>query len=170
MSVFFIKQPAETRTIGVDYTNKIPIGVTLVSRQVLAARLDVMQTALFASTAVGVSTLQTAADVGNGAILTLEPGTDNEEVVLVQIATGANPCSVTLLNQLSNAHTTGVAVDYYPGASDEVLGITTPIVGNVAQTKVQRGKHGEQYHLMFLVTLSNGDVLEDDIFMHVEDQ
>lgn len=169
MSVFFIKHPTEAYTIGVDYTNKLPVGVTLASSQVLAAKLDVTKTSLVGSVSAGAITLQTIENVGNGAILTLEPGSPQEEIVLAQSAAGSNPCTVTLVGHLSAAHAAGTGVDYYPGVTVEVLGVTTPIAGFLAQAKVQNGQHGKQYHLNFLVTLSNGDLVEENIVMRVED-
>lgn len=165
----FVKQPAEAYTISIDYTDRLPVGVTLSSRIVLAARLDTTITTMTASSAVGANTVLTVDNVGNGAILTIDPGTLEEEVVLVQTATGVSPCTCQLMNQLSNAHASGTPISYFPGASDEVLGVTTPIVGNQAQAKVQRGQHGNRYHVMFLTTLSNGDLVEDDVIMQVED-
>jgi hypothetical protein len=166
----FTKQPAEAYTIAVDYTDRLPVGVTLSSRVVLAARLDTNETSLSLAASANATTLLTVADVGNGAILTVDPGTPLEEIVLVQSAAGSNPCTCQLMNQLSNSHAIGARVIYFPGASDEVLGTTSPVSGNTVQAKVQRGQHGNNYHLMFLTTLSNGDVLEDDVIMTVEDQ
>lgn len=166
----FTKQPSEAYTIAFDYTDKLPIGVGLSSRVVLAARLDTTITVTTSASSVGDNTLFTVANVGNGAIITIDPGTESEEVVLVQTATGSLPCTCALMSQLSLAHAAGTPISYYPGSSDEVLGVTSPIVGNQAQAKVQRGQHGNRYHLMFLTTLSNGDVIEDDVIMEVEEQ
>lgn len=163
----FTKQPAEAYTIAVDYTDRLPVSVTLSSRVVLAARLDTTETILALASSLNASTLQTVAAVGNGAILTIEPGSANEEVVIVQSEAGG-VCQ--LMNQLSLVHPIGARVTYFPGATDEVIGTTSPISGNLVQAKVQRGQHGNNYHLMFLTTLSNGDVIEDDVIMTVEDQ
>src|SRR5688572_24208018 len=159
----FTKQPAESYTISMDYTDRLPIGVTLSSRVVLAAHLNTTITSTAASASEGSSTIQTVANVGSGAIITINPNTDFAEVVLVQTATGANPCTCQLMSQLSHTHASGTPVTYFPGVSDEVFGVTTAIVGNQAQAKVQNGQHGNRYQLMFLTTLSNGDIIEDDV-------
>lgn len=163
----FTKQPAEAYTIAVDYTDRLPVGVTLSSRVVLAAKLTTTETTLAAGASVDASTVTTVANVGSGAILTIDSGTELEEVVLVQSEAGG---ICQLMNQLSNAHAIGSRVVYFPGATDEVIGTTSPISGFTVQAKVQRGQHGHNYHLMFLTTLSNGDVVEDDVIMTVEDQ
>jgi len=56
------------------------------------------------------------------------------------------------------------------GAADNsVLASTTAtIVGTQARVKVQAGTSGLDYKLTFLATLSNGDVLEEDLIMEVE--
>lgn len=56
------------------------------------------------------------------------------------------------------------------GATDNtVLASTTAtIVGTQARVKVQAGTSGIDYQVTFLCTLSNGDVLEEDLTMDVE--
>jgi hypothetical protein len=166
----FTKQPAEAYTIAIDYTDRLPVGVALSSRVVLGAKLTTDETFLAVSAAVDSSTIFTVLNVGIGAILTIEPGTAKEEIVIVQSTAGSSPSTCVLMSQLSNDHDLGARIVYYPGATDEVIGTTTPVVGNRVQAKVQRGQHGNNYHLMFLTTLSNGDVVEDDVIMTVEDQ
>lgn len=55
------------------------------------------------------------------------------------------------------------------GATDNsVLASTTAtIVGTQARVKVQAGTTGVEYKLTFLVTLSNSDLLEEDVIMQV---
>lgn len=53
-------------------------------------------------------------------------------------------------------------------ASGTVLsGTSATIAGTQALIKVQAGTHGLAYRLRFRVTLSNADVLEEDILMQV---
>jgi hypothetical protein len=97
MTKEFIKQPAESYTIAVEFTGKLPTGATLTSGTVSAVRLD----------------------------------------------TGA--------------------------ADNSVLASTTAtIVGTQARVKVQAGTSGVDYKVSFLVTLSNSDLLEEDIEMRVQ--
>lgn len=62
------------------------------------------------------------------------------------------------------------AVRLDTGATDNtVLASTTAtIVGTQARVKVQAGTSGIDYKLTFLMMLSNGDVLEEDVTMEVE--
>ncbi|MCS6302372.1 MAG: hypothetical protein H8K07_01700 [Nitrospira sp.] len=55
------------------------------------------------------------------------------------------------------------------GATDNsVLASTTAtIVGTQARVKIQAGTSGVDYEVTFLVTLSTGDVLEEDVIMQV---
>jgi hypothetical protein len=55
------------------------------------------------------------------------------------------------------------------GATDNsVLASTTAtIVGTQARVKVQSGTTGIDYKITFLVTLSDGSVLEEDVLMQV---
>lgn len=56
------------------------------------------------------------------------------------------------------------------GATDNsVLASTTAtIVGTQARVKVQAGTSGLDYKITWLMTLSNGDILEEDVTMDVE--
>lgn len=92
----FSKQPAETYTIGIDFTGKLPTGATVSSGTVAA--FD----------AAGVS--------ASGTVLS---------------------------------------------------GTTATIVGNEARIKVLAGTHGQDYRIRFSVTLSNADILEEDVLMRV---
>ncbi|BFU90161.1 MAG: hypothetical protein NTAFB01_13480 [Nitrospira sp.] len=77
-----------------------------------------------------------------------------------KLPTGAN---------LSSGTVSVVRLD--TGATDNtVLASTTAtIVGTQARVKVQSGTTGIDYKITFLVTLSNGDVLEEDVLMQVLD-
>jgi hypothetical protein len=92
----FSKQPAETYTIGVDFTGKLPAAATISSGTVAAVDAA---------------------------------GTDMTGTVL---ASG-----------------------------------TATIVGNEARVKVLAGVHGQDYRIRFQVTLSNSDLLEEDVLMRV---
>jgi hypothetical protein len=94
----FTKQPAETYTIRVDCTGKLPTGATI-STGVVAA-LDLL-------------------------------GTDVSGTVL--------------------------------------SGTSATIVGDEARIKVLAGTHGQDYRIRFRLTLSNADVLEEDVVMEVRD-
>lgn len=61
------------------------------------------------------------------------------------------------------------AVRLDTGATDtSVLASTTAtIVGTQARVKVQAGASGVDYKITFLLTLSNADLLEEDVLMHV---
>lgn len=95
----FSKQPAEAYTIGLEFSGKLPTGVSLSS----------------------------------GTVAAYDPtGTDVSGTVL--------------------------------------SGTTATITGTQARIKVLAGTHGIDYRLQFLVTLSNADVLEEDVLMMVENQ
>lgn len=56
-------------------------------------------------------------------------------------------------------------------ASSIVLsGTTATISGTQASIKVLAGTHGVDYRLRFRVTLTNADVLEEDVLMQVANQ
>lgn len=93
----FVKQPAESYTIGVEFEGKLPTGVTLSSGTVAA----------FDPSGSDVSTT-----VMTGTVLTIS--------------------------------------------------------GSQARIKVQAGQHGTVYRVRFRVICSNGDVLEEDASMSVE--
>lgn len=61
------------------------------------------------------------------------------------------------------------AVRLDTGATDNsVLASTTAtIVGTQARVKVQAGTSGIDYKITFLLTLSNGDLLEEDVLMRL---
>lgn len=69
---------------------------------------------------------------------------------------------------LSSGTISAVRLD--TGATDNsVLASTTAtIVGTQARVRVQAGTGGIDYKLTFLCTLSNGDLLEEDVVMEVE--
>jgi hypothetical protein len=99
MTKEFLKQPAESYTIAVEFAGKLPAGATLVIGTVGAVRLD----------------------------------------------TGATDNSV-------------------------LASTSATIVGTQARVKVQAGATGVDYKLTFLLTLSSGDLLEEDIAMQVRDR
>jgi len=47
---------------------------------------------------------------------------------------------------------------------------STIIIGTESRATVYGGTHGLDYRLRFLVTLSNGNILEEDVLMRVENQ
>lgn len=47
---------------------------------------------------------------------------------------------------------------------------TATIVGTQALIRVLGGTHGIQYQITFRATLSTGDVLEEEVYMYVEEQ
>jgi hypothetical protein len=97
MSTQFLKQPAETYTVAIEYAGKLPSGATIVSGTVAAVRLD----------------------------------------------TGATDNTV-------------------------LASTTATISGTQVRAKVQAGTDGLDYRLTFAVTLSTGDLLEDDLVMKVK--
>jgi hypothetical protein len=68
---------------------------------------------------------------------------------------------------LSSGTVSAIRMD--TGATDNsVLASTTAtIVSTQARVKVQSGLTGVDYKITFLMTLSNGDLLEEDILMQV---
>jgi hypothetical protein len=44
------------------------------------------------------------------------------------------------------------------------------VSGTQSIIKVQAGLHGRDYRITFLITLSNGDLLEEDVLMQVRNQ
>lgn len=68
----------------------------------------------------------------------------------------------------------GVVAAYDPDGTDVsatvLSGTTATISGTQARIKVQAGTHGINYRLRFLVTLTNADVLEEDVLMEVENR
>jgi len=57
------------------------------------------------------------------------------------------------------------------GAVDNsVLGSTSATIsGTQARVRVKQGVSGVQYKITFVITLSNTDILEEDVLMHVID-
>ena len=52
--------------------------------------------------------------------------------------------------------------------SGTVLSGTSAVIsGNEARIKVLAGVHGQDYRIRFVMTLTNTDVLEEDMLMHV---
>lgn len=49
-------------------------------------------------------------------------------------------------------------------------GSAATIVGNEARKRVLAGTHGQDYRIRFRVTLSNTDILEEDVLMRVVNQ
>lgn len=75
----------------------------------------------------------------------------------------------------SGASLSGGSVNAFDPAgadvSSSVLSSTNvTIAGTQAQVRVLAGHHGTDYRLRLRVTLSNSDVLEEDVVMHVENQ
>ena len=95
----FVKHPAETYPIGIDYTGKAPTGAVLASGVWVATNLS-----------------------------------DNSD------ATGS--------------------VFLSPAAV---------IDGDVAKVRIQSGTNGTTYRLELTATFNTGDVLHDNVFMHVHD-
>jgi hypothetical protein len=92
----FVKQPAETYTVAVEFAGKLPSGASLSSGTVSATRMD----------------------------------------------TGATDNSV-------------------------LASTSATISGTQARVRVKQGVSGVPYKLTFVVTLSNADILEEDVLMHV---
>jgi len=65
----------------------------------------------------------------------------------------------------------GTVAAYDPAGTDVsstvLSGTTATISGTQALIKVQAGTHGVDYRVRFLVTLTNTDVLEEDLTMKV---
>lgn len=76
---------------------------------------------------------------------------------------GKLPSGVTLTSGTVSAMNIG------SGATDNtVLASTTATIsGTQAVVKVQGGVNGQMYRVTFLLTLSNGDILEEDLEMQV---
>lgn len=78
-----------------------------------------------------------------------------------KLPTGASPSS-------------GVVAAFDPAGTDVsgtvLSGTTATISGTQARIKVIAGTHGVDYRLRFLVTLTNSDILEEDVLMRVEEQ
>lgn len=62
------------------------------------------------------------------------------------------------------------AVRLDTGATDNsvIASTTVTVVGTQARVKVQAGTSGLDYKITLLMTLSNGDILEEDVTMDVE--
>lgn len=63
-----------------------------------------------------------------------------------------------------------VAATRYPDlvTDNTVLASTVAIVsGTQSLVRVKLGEHGRDYRVTFLMTLSNGDILEEDVLMQV---
>lgn len=168
MANLFTKQANESKTVGIDFTNRLPTGVTINSRLVYACQLDPTESLLTSPLAIDDTVMTTLNNVGNGAVVTLNPGAANEERVLVQTSVG-NPATNTLGTSISKVHVAGEPILYYPGVTSEIIDITNPLSGNIVQIKLRRGAEGERYNIVVMTTLSNGDQVEDDIIMQVLD-
>lgn len=80
---------------------------------------------------------------------------------LGKLPSGASPSSGTVT---AYDHT-GTDV-----SSTVLSGTTATVTGTQVRIKVLSGTHGMDYRLRFLVTLTNADILEEDVLMRVENQ
>ncbi len=172
----FIKQPSENYPKTWDFspqgaTPKLPTGTTIISGTVSAARLDLASTTLSVIAAVGATTISLPVNVVAGAILILNPGAATEEERIVTGVTGTGPYTTTLDRGLTNGHAANEAIDYYPGASVEVLSSTTVAItdGVKATYRPQAGVNKKLYKITLRATLSDNSILEDEMLMDVVD-
>jgi hypothetical protein len=174
MSTAIVKQPSETYTLAFAYQGKLPAGASLSSGEVFASQQSApQQTTLSASAAAGAMSVSMAGDVGKGARLTLAPGSAHAEVVKVSAVTGSGPYTATIVPSLMFAHASGEPVTYEPSVSSDLLGSSVATIDATTQQArvvLQRGVHRQRYRVSMLVTLTNGDRLEDEVTVHVLDR
>lgn len=165
------KQPAEQFPLAIDFVGNLPTGATVASGTVLAAVLTpATPTTLSSGSAVGATTLTLPVDPKAGAILILDATAITREEAQVQSVAGGGPYTVTLTAPLEQAHAGGGAVQYFPGTQSVLQSAVATIDGAQVIARLKGGQHGRDYRLTYLVVLSSGDVLEEDVTLSVRNQ
>jgi hypothetical protein len=166
-----IKSPNESYTLTFPYAGKLPAGTALASGELFASRLERisvprLSTTLAADAAVGATTVTLAVDPGRGAHLILGSAPTQERVKVFSIAGFV----ATIRPVLRYAHLSGEVVRYEPGRTTELLGSATANVsGTDASVVLQAGVARELYRVGVIVTLDNGNKLEDTCRVYIRD-
>jgi hypothetical protein len=140
-------------------------GAILVSpAQAFASRkvTPLLATTLSANIVAEDSTVQMAADVGIGAMITVNPGGLTEEIFKVSNVTGASPpFTATITPTAEFPHTSGDSVTYEPGVSSRLLVDDTPAtVDPQIILEVWHGADGQTYRVSAVATCDNGELVE----------
>lgn len=164
------KQIGEQFVLGNDFTPKLPENAAVLSGRLLATRRGKTQTtSLTASASPGATTLSLLANVKGGAALWLNVGQADEEPVLVLSVSGTGPYLATLASPLQLAHAANEQVKYDEGASDVVLASTTATVSGAVLGANIIGGLIYEYTIIFLATLTGGQIVRDDVTLILED-
>lgn len=164
------KQVGEKFVFGNDFEPKLPTNAALVSGVLLATRLGITDsTTLSALVSAGATSLQLAANVKNGAALVVNPGQATEEILLVKSVSGAGPYVATLASAVQQDHANGESVKYEQGASDLVLATTVATVAGTVLGANVVGGLVYKYRVTFLATITNNQVIRDDVTLIVND-
>jgi hypothetical protein len=167
----------ETKMFPLDMGALIPVGALITSVQMTASRTDPfpLQTAsLFATAAIGSTTMQVSAAVnpGVGALLILEPGLGAEEKFkVIAIAGASSPWTLTLDHASFVQHTSGAGISYEPGMNTRLLvDDTPPFSGTVVNAVLRKGAHAQKYRVSYLAACNNGTAHEDEFLLEVLDK
>ncbi len=164
------RQIGEKFVIGNDFSPKLPANTALVSGILLVTMLGKTQTTtLTAAASVGDPAISLEHNVKAGAEVILNPGQVDEEPLLVRSISGSGPYVAVLASAVQVAHANNEPVKYDQGATDLVLASPVASMSGTFLGANIIGGLVYKYRIVFLATISNGQIVRDDVVLIVRD-
>ena len=171
MALSIGKQPAETYFYRILAAQYLPVGQTIASVELFVSRRNSSIDATVTSIAnANATTLLISADPKKGSRILINALGPTAELVKVRNVTGTGPYTLTVVPALTFAHAINETVSCEPGFSDSVMLSTAPTVDpDIIDPHVTRGVEGHTSRVSALITLGNGDVIEAEHDLVVQD-
>lgn len=169
-NVEIIKLIGEKFVIANDFSPRLPANTQLISGALFVTQLGKTQTTMLTAPAsIGDLTLSLDDNVKAGAALILNYGQVDEEPLLVKSISGSGPYIAVLASAVQVAHDVGEPVKYDPGATDLVLANPVATIAGTSLGANIVGGLVYKYRIVFLATISNGQIVRDDAILILKD-
>lgn len=164
------KQPGQMRDLSVDFSDWTDaFSTTLSSATAFVSREFTTSSTVNGTNNAGATTLNLNANPGVGALLSVNPSTATAEKVLVSAVVGSAPWGCTV-SPLQFAHVNAEPVTIQPGVSARLLVSTTAsIAGLTAVFRLRRGASEQDYRMVVVATLGDGQIVQKSLRILVED-